>query len=158
MKAFNVLHNAQIKKMVEVHVAQGLYDALLRCKFNSEGMSLGDVQFIRDALNKADGEEFPTVGTRVAYPTGTGTVKLPPDRNGTLIVEDDSGEDAGTYKRVAARACRPTTRLGQTAKEQDRKELVQEIHRIKDAMPNSCRLSCDEWLAECLINESFRNR
>lgn len=42
----------------------------------------------------------PPVGAKVKYPSGEGVVKLPPDRDGVIIVSE-----RGEYKKVAASAC-----------------------------------------------------
>lgn len=59
---------------------------------------------------------LPPVGAECKYPSGgCGIVKLPPDKNGIIIVEQD-----GVYKRVSAKSVRPI----KSKEEKHREELI----------------------------------
>jgi hypothetical protein len=94
-----------------------------------------------DAYGESLKEEWmPDVGQECEYPSGSGVVRLPPDINGVLIVEE--GEEG--YKRVHKSNCRPI--------KSDKEKRADEMFDIvKDATDtyHACELLVQNGYKKC---------
>ena len=94
-----------------------------------------------------NGTGLPPVGSAVVFPTGRGVVRLDPDANNVLIVENEQGE----YKRVSASACEPRT-LKEIARDELANALMEDLSAVN--IKNAKNLS--KAIAISLSNKGYR--